>query len=70
MVVYLTFFITSTLKYNVKRECIFYLILVGIPSTLIMSIKNKQGGGSGFFLNGQNPISVIKAVCLQSLSYN
>ena len=31
----------QNLKYNVNRGCIFHLILVGIPSTLILSIKNK-----------------------------
>ena len=29
----------QNLKYNVNRGCIFHLILVGIPSTLILSIK-------------------------------
>ena len=33
-------------KYNVKKVCIFQLILVGIPSILILSIKNR---GWGFF---------------------
>ena len=28
-------------KYNVKKVCIFQLILVGIPSILILSIKNR-----------------------------
>ena len=35
----------QNLKYSVNRGCIFHLILVGIPSTLILSIK--KGGGLG-----------------------
>ena len=31
----------QNLKHNVNRGCIFHLILVGIPSTLILSIKNR-----------------------------
>ena len=32
-------------KYSVKRVCSFHLILVGIPSILILSVKNRGGGG-------------------------
>ena len=41
----------ENLKYNVKEACIFHLILVGIPSSSILSIK-KRGGGEvgGFYL--------------------
>ena len=35
----------QNLKYNVKRGCIFHLILVGIPSILILSVKNRGAGG-------------------------
>ena len=35
----------QNLKYNVNRECIFHLILVGIPSTLILFIKNRGARG-------------------------
>ena len=28
-------------KYNVKRVCSFHLILVGIPSIFILSVKNR-----------------------------
>ena len=42
----------QNLKYNVKSGSIFNLILVGVPSSLILSIKNI---GSGFILlNRQN----------------
>ena len=37
----------QNLKYNVKRACIFHLILVGIPSSLILSVKNR-GWGWGY----------------------
>ena len=61
--------------------CIFHLILVGIPSSiLVLSIKNsgvrgknsrvREGGGGrgvGVFLNGQNLLSVTKIICRQSL---
>ena len=33
--------------YNVKRTCIFHLILICIPSILILSIKNRGWGGQG-----------------------
>ena len=43
--------------YNVKRQvCIFHLILVGIPSILILSVKNRGWGGC--LLNGQNFLNV------------
>ena len=48
---------------NVKKVCIFHLILVGILSILPLSIKNR--GGS---LNGQNLLSVTKVICRQSLT--
>ena len=34
----------QNLKYNVKR-CVFHLILVCIPSSLILFLKNSKGGG-------------------------
>ena len=30
-------------QYNVKRACIFYLLLVGIPSSLILLVKKNSG---------------------------
>ena len=44
----------------------FTLILLGIPSSLILSIKKRVGGGRGL-LSRQNLSSVTKAICLQSL---
>ena len=43
--------------------CIFHLILVCTPSFLILSVKNRSGGGGGGergLLNGQNALSVTK----------
>ena len=37
-----------------KKVFIFQLILVGIPSILILPIKNKGDGGGGGVINGQN----------------
>ena len=36
----------QNLKYNVKRARIFHLILLGIPSSLILSVKSS---GSAFY---------------------
>ena len=52
--------VLSKLEMQCKNGMYFYLILVGIPSILILSVKNKGDGegvgGVGFFLlNGQNP---------------
>ena len=48
----------QNLKYNVKQACIFNLILVGIPSSLILSVKNR--GRRGFLLNSYNLLSMKK----------
>ena len=44
---------SHNLKYNVKRACIFHLILAGIPYRLILSIENRKytrgGVGKGYF---------------------
>ena len=48
LVIYLTILCKKylqNLKYNVNREYIFHLILGGIPSTLILPIKNRGLGG-------------------------
>ena len=49
-----------------------HLILAGILSFLILSVKNREGGeawgGGGGLLNGQNPLSVMKVIFRQSLS--
>ena len=38
----------QNLKYNVKRACIFHLILLGIPSSLIFPVKSS--GFAVFYL--------------------
>ena len=48
-------------KYNVKKVCIFELILVGIPSIFILPVKNRGVGGG--LLNKQNLLSVTKVTC-------
>ena len=40
----------QNLKYNIKGACMFHLILVGILSILIFSVKSRGGGGVGVFL--------------------
>ena len=51
------------LKYNIKEACMFFLILVGILSILILSIKNRGGWGGRVFVNGQVLLSVAKVIC-------
>ena len=58
----------ENLKYNVKRACMFHLILFGILSILIFSVKNRgvgdaRRGRGGGLLNGQNPLSMTKVIC-------
>ena len=62
----------QNLKYNIKGACMFHLILVGILSILIFSVKNREGwgGGGSVFVNGQNLLSMMKVICRQSLSKN
>ena len=36
---------SQNLKYNVKQACIFNLIMVGIPSSLILYVMKRRGGG-------------------------
>ena len=63
------------LKHNAIRVCIFLLFfLVGIPSIMILSVKNKVcvgGGGEEWgregLLNRQNLLIVTKVICRQSL---
>ena len=52
---------SQNLKYNVKQACIFNLILVGIPSSLILSVTNRWV--KGFLLNGQNLLTMMKVIC-------
>ena len=37
-------------------------------SILVLSIKNREVGGGGSFLNRQNLLSVMKVICQQSLN--
>ena len=69
----------QNLKYNAKMMCMFHLIMVSIPSSLIFSAKNRvrvcmcvcvcygRGRGVGVVLNRQNPLSVTKVICQWSL---
>ena len=43
--------------------------MLGIPSSLVLFVKNRGGGGGGrgSLLNGQSLLSTIKVVCWQSL---
>ena len=50
-------------EHEQKEACIFHLILVAIPSSMILSVKNKRWG----VLNGQNLLSVTKVICWWSL---
>ena len=55
---------------NVNSRCIFQLILVGILSILILSVKNRRGPG-WFLLNGKNLLDdkrMTKIICWQALS--
>ena len=53
-----------------KGACILHLILIGILSILLLSVKNRGGVGGVGFLNRQNPLSVTKVICRQSLDRN
>ena len=45
------------LKYTVKQACIFRLILLGIPSNLILSVKNRGSGGGGLGGGGERGVT-------------
>ena len=65
-----TGYLASKKFLNTKGACVLHLILVGILSILILSVKSREGGGGGvegLLLNGQNPLSVTKVICRQSL---
>ena len=51
-------------RYNAKLACIFHLILLGIPSSLILYIKNR--GDDFFLLNRQNLLSMTNVICWRS----
>ena len=48
----------QNLKYNVKASCIFHLVLIGVLSILILSVKNRGSGWEEGLPNGQNLLSV------------
>ena len=52
----------ENLRSNVKRVCIFHLIFVGIPSSLILSVKNGVG-------DRQNLIRMIRVIFQWSLTH-
>ena len=52
-----------------KGVHIFHLFLVGIPSIMILSVKNRVSGrGWRGLLNRQNLLIVTKVICRQSLT--
>ena len=59
--------VPSKLEIQCKKGMYFYLILIGIPSILIFSVKNRgrgEGGGRGEgVLNGQNLLCVTEVIC-------
>ena len=52
-----------------QKTCIFHLILLGIPSSLVLFVNNRGVGvgGRGSLLNEQNLLSMMKVICWQSL---
>ena len=46
-----------------QKACVFHLILLGIPSSLVLFVK--CCGGS--LLNGQNLLRLTKVICWNSL---
>ena len=55
------------MEYSAKQACILHLILLGIPSSLEMFIKNKGVRGGGL-LNRQNVLSVWQKLFANSPS--
>ena len=57
--------ISADIKTDIKQACMFNLILVGIPYSLILFVKNRGRGegGDGVFL-----LSVTKVIFRGSLS--
>ena len=60
--------VTSKLEIQCTKRhaCISHLILLGIPSSLVLFVKDWEVGGGGA-LNGQNQLSVAKVICWRSL---
>ena len=54
----------SKIEIKCNTGVYFSLILVAIPSSLILSVKNEGGGVMDMgLLTGQNPLSVAKVFC-------
>ena len=49
-----------------QETCLFNLILLGVPFSLVLSVKNRGIGGGGL-LNRQNLLSMKKVNCRLSL---
>ena len=45
-----------------QKTWILHLLLLGIPSSVVLSIKNGVKGGGGGLLKGKNLLSVTKAI--------
>ena len=58
------------MNFNVKRACIFYLILVSVQSSLTLSVKNRQHRERGVLLNGQNLLQLVSAIFYQIFIYH
>ena len=58
------------MNFNVKRACIFYLILVSVQSSLTLSVKNRQHGERGVLFNGQNLLKLVSAIFYQIFIYH
>ena len=54
--------VPSKLNTMYQKQCIFYLVLLRIPSSLVLSVKNR-GMGGGDLLNGKNLLMVTKVIC-------
>ena len=59
--------VPSKFEMQFKKGMHFHLFLVGVPSSTILSVKNKKGGV--FLLNEQNLLSMGKVICRRFLAY-
>ena len=52
--------------YHINKVCMFHLILIVTPTSLVLFMRGGRGGGVGEGLlnaNGQNLLSLIKVIC-------
>ena len=61
------FYYLQKLKNNVRKVCIFHLILLDILSILILSVRNKGRGGR-VFAKQTKSVKRAKVICRQSLT--